>query len=130
MRALKIVLVLMSLILFTPFAFAEKININTADQEILDVALDGIGPKKAQAIIDHRQEHGMFKSVDDLTNVPGIGPKTLEKNRHKITVGEQPASAENKETDKAAPAASSDTATESNAAPQAAPTESTNEPAP
>lgn len=96
MRLLKTLIVFMALALSMPFAWADKININTADQETLDVALDGIGPKKAQAIIDYRNEHGAFKTIDDITNVSGIGPKTLEKNRHKITVGTEPAASTEK----------------------------------
>lgn len=62
-----------------------KININTASLDEL-MTLDGIGEKKAQAIIDYRYENGNFHSVYDLTNVSGIGEKTLEKNLDKITV--------------------------------------------
>ena len=61
------------------------ININTASLEEL-MELDGIGEKKAQAIIDYRYENGYFMSPEDLTNVSGIGEKTLEKNLDKITV--------------------------------------------
>jgi competence protein ComEA len=62
-----------------------KININTASFEELQT-LYGIGPVKAQAIIDYRNEQGFFHSVEDLVNVPGIGPETLEKIRDEITV--------------------------------------------
>jgi len=87
MRLLKTLIIFMALLLSMPFALADKININTADQETLDAVLDGVGPKKAQAIIDYRTKHGAFKVIDDITKVSGIGPKTLEKNRDKITVG-------------------------------------------
>ena len=46
----------------------------------------GIGESKAQAIIDYRDEIGGFKSVDDITNVSGIGEKTLEKIKDKISI--------------------------------------------
>ena len=68
------------------FAAAAPVNINTANLDEL-VALSGIGPAKAQAILDYRKAHGPFKSVDDLKNVKGIGAKRLEKLRSEITVG-------------------------------------------
>ena len=61
------------------------LNINTASAVQL-MELDGIGEVKAAAIIEYRREHGIFKSIDELVNVKGIGEKTLEKNRDKITV--------------------------------------------
>ncbi|CAN5734431.1 hypothetical protein BH24ACT22_BH24ACT22_09110 [soil metagenome] len=54
------------------------ININTADAEELD-ELPEVGPSTAQEIVDHRQANGLFRTVDDLEAVSGIGPKTLEK---------------------------------------------------
>ncbi len=62
-----------------------KININSATAAELD-SLSGIGPTKAQAIIDYRNQNGPFRTIDDLLNVPGIGPKTLETIRDQITV--------------------------------------------
>lgn len=62
------------------------ININTATSEEL-TALNGIGPAKAQAIIDYRNENGYFTSVEELTDVSGIGEKTLAKIRDYITIG-------------------------------------------
>ena len=66
------------------------VNINTASKDEL-VALPGIGPAKAQAILDYRKANGPFKSVDDLRNVKGIGAKRLEKLRPDISVGPAPA---------------------------------------
>jgi len=61
------------------------ININQASLEELD-ALDGIGPSKAQAIIDYRNSHGGFKSIEEITKVKGIGQVTFEKIKNRITV--------------------------------------------
>ena len=61
------------------------VNINTASKDEL-IALSGIGPAKAQAILDYRKLNGPFKSVDDLKNVKGIGAKRLEKLRPELSV--------------------------------------------
>lgn len=63
---------------------AVQVNINTATREELVAKLEHIGPKKAQAIIDYRAQHGQFTHVDQLLLIKGIGPKTLEKNRKKV----------------------------------------------
>ena len=65
---------------------AEKVNINTADAATLDRVLVNIGASKAQAIVVHRKQHGAFKSADELATVKGIGLKTVEKNRDRITL--------------------------------------------
>lgn len=62
-----------------------KININTADMVELD-KLSGIGPSLAQKIIDYRTTNGFFKSIEDITKVPGIGQKLLEAIKNKITI--------------------------------------------
>ena len=67
-------------------AVSAMVNINTADATTLADKLNGIGMKKAQAIVSFREHNGAFKSVDDLVNVPGIGPATLEKNRSIIDI--------------------------------------------
>lgn len=63
----------------------EVININSASKDGL-MTLNGIGESKAQAIIDYREENGGFKSIEDITNITGIGEKTLEKIKDKISV--------------------------------------------
>ncbi|AWL29923.1 ComEA family DNA-binding protein [Acinetobacter defluvii] len=60
-----------------------KVNVNTADLQQLQ-QLNGVGAKKAQAILEYRQQNGKFKNIEDLKNVKGIGPKMLEKNRAMI----------------------------------------------
>lgn len=64
---------------------ANKVNINTASLAELQT-LNGIGEKKAQAIIDYRTKNGTFQSVDQLTEVDGFGEKTVEKLRDSITI--------------------------------------------
>ena len=55
---------------------AERININTASEKMLDT-LPGIGPVIAKRIIEYRQEHGPFQQTTDLSWVEGIGPQKL-----------------------------------------------------
>ena len=62
-----------------------KVDINTADAELLET-LPGIGETRAQAIIHHREQHGLFKRVDDIVAVPGIGAATLEGLRDLVEV--------------------------------------------
>jgi competence protein ComEA len=61
------------------------VNINTADEATLET-LNGVGPVLAAAIIQYRTEHGPFASVDQLDEVSGIGPATLEDLRSQVTV--------------------------------------------
>lgn len=62
-----------------------KININKASIEQLKT-LSGIGNSKAEAILDYRESNGGFKSIDELSNIDGIGSKTLEKLRDKVDI--------------------------------------------
>jgi competence protein ComEA len=64
---------------------APPVNLNTATAEQLDT-LDGVGPTTAQKILTFRQQHGGFSSVDDLTQIPGIGPKKLAALKPQVTV--------------------------------------------
>ena len=66
-------------------AASGKVNINTASADELQT-LSGIGPSKAQKIVDHRLSSGPFESVDGLTEVSGIGEKTLEAIRDQVCV--------------------------------------------
>lgn len=60
---------------------SQTVNINTADAATLAAQLKGIGEKRAQAIVEYRAIHGSFSSIEDLDQVKGIGPATLEHNR-------------------------------------------------
>ncbi|HSG92860.1 MAG TPA: helix-hairpin-helix domain-containing protein, partial [Methylotenera sp.] len=82
----------MKKVVLAPFVFLSLslnavagVNINTATLAELE-SLDGIGPKKALAIIDYRKKNGGFKTVDDLKNVDGIGNTTLENLRKNISI--------------------------------------------
>ncbi|WJH32991.1 helix-hairpin-helix domain-containing protein [Paenibacillus sp. CC-CFT747] len=66
-------------------AGAGKINLNTASlQKLMD--LPGIGESKAKAIIAYREGNGGFKKPEDITKVKGIGPKTYESFKDRISV--------------------------------------------
>jgi competence protein ComEA helix-hairpin-helix repeat region len=79
-------LIISLFILFASVVFAEPVNINYADEDELAESLSGVGPVKAKAIIEYRETNGPFYTADELVNVKGIGPKTLEKNKENITV--------------------------------------------
>ena len=63
---------------------AAPVQLSTATLEQLD-SLPGVGPVTAQKILDYRQKHGAFQSVDELDAVPGIGPKRLDQ-LHELVV--------------------------------------------
>jgi competence protein ComEA len=63
------------------------VNVNTASAVDL-AAIKGIGPAKAQAIVEYREKNGGFKTIDDLKAVRGIGDKMVEQLRPQVTVGE------------------------------------------
>ena len=70
---------------FTTLA-ADTVDINTADHETLVQMLNGIGAARADAIIAYRENNGPFMSVEELTEVRGIGPSILEKNRDILAI--------------------------------------------
>lgn len=64
--------------LFSFNVLAEPVNINKATAKTIAESLKGIGIKKAEAIVKYRKKNGSFKSLTDLSNVHGIGEKTLK----------------------------------------------------
>ncbi len=68
-----------------PGATGALVNINTADEATLET-LNGVGPVLAASIIAYRTEHGPFTSIDQLDEVSGIGPATMEDLRSQVTV--------------------------------------------
>jgi competence protein ComEA len=87
MKLIKALLVAVML-LSGGLVWAGNVNINTADAATLADGLNGVGIKKAQAIVDYRKQHGAFKSVNDLAKVKGINDKLIEKNKDLITLGQ------------------------------------------
>ncbi len=66
---------------------APAVNINTASPAALVELLEGVGPQKAKAIVAYRKSNGPFKKIEDLSQVSGIGVKTIEQNRSRILLG-------------------------------------------
>lgn len=65
---------------------SSQVNINTASAEQISALLKGIGLKKADAIIEYRNNYGPFQTIDELSAVSGIGNATIEKNAHLIAI--------------------------------------------
>lgn len=85
---LVLTLVLALLGAFSPSLWAQeiqKININVASAEELS-QLKKVGPKYAARIVEYRETNGPFKNIEEITNVQGIGDKTLEANKDLMTV--------------------------------------------
>lgn len=71
-------------LVFSLSVWATPVNVNQADAQKIASSLNGVGMVKAQAIVDYREQHGDFKTLQDLAKVKGIGSKTLEKNADDI----------------------------------------------
>ena len=70
----------------TPPPAMAAVNINKADAATLASSLKGVGTSRAQEIVRYREAYGPFKSVDEITEVKGIGKSTLDENRARITL--------------------------------------------
>ena len=76
-----------ALSLLAAFAWAaDRVNINVADAVTLAETLRGVGPNKAAAIVHYRETNGPFLTIDALSEVQGIGARTVEINREIITL--------------------------------------------
>lgn len=86
MKLLNTLILALALLLPLAAPAASPVNINTADKETLITAISGVGEKKAEAIIEYREQHGPFKSVDEITKIKGIGQGILDRNRENLSV--------------------------------------------
>ena len=77
-------LTIVLLLFMATVAFA-KVNINTANVDEL-ATLPGIGPAKAEAIVQYRKDNGKFKKIEELKEVKGIGDKIIEKIKPEASV--------------------------------------------
>jgi len=75
------VIIVSAFISVAGFLHAAPVNVNTADAETLAENIKGIGPKKAQAIINYRKQYGPFKTSEDLVKVKGIGHRIVDLNK-------------------------------------------------
>lgn len=67
------------------YAGQSTININTADKELL-MSIKGVGEKRAEAIIAYRKQNGPFKSIDQLSEIKGLGQYFVDSNREVLVV--------------------------------------------
>jgi competence protein ComEA len=87
-KLLTLFLVIALFTAFIPVLSAQevaKVNINQASADEL-AQLEGIGQKYAERIVEFRTNNGPFQSAEDILKVPGIGPKTYEANKDRITI--------------------------------------------
>jgi len=81
----RLVWVLLFALFLTGNAWAQMVNLNTASKEELQT-LPGVGPQVAERILAYREQHGPFKSIEELLEIKGIGIKKLEKIRPLVTL--------------------------------------------
>lgn len=87
MKSLKSAIAAVALLACGAVFATETVDINTADAQALAEAINGVGLKRAEAIVEYREQNGPFKSVNELVEVRGVGEKSLEKSRDRLTVG-------------------------------------------
>lgn len=87
LKAISLALACLLCGVFTSAFAATPLDVNTATAEQLAAVMTGVGRKKAQAIIEYRNEKGAFSEIDELIFVKGIGPSLLKKNRGYLSIG-------------------------------------------
>jgi competence protein ComEA len=88
MKKLRLVLLAAVAALTISIAHASPVDVNNADAEVLAAGLAGVGPAIAERIVAYREEFGPFRSAEDLLEVRGIGPATLENIRDNVEFGD------------------------------------------
>lgn len=78
------VILIVSMFVASGWISAAPVNVNTADVQTLAKHINGVGQKKAKAIVSYREANGPFKSMADLIKVKGIGQKIVERNKNDI----------------------------------------------
>lgn len=96
MNHLRRLIAVFALLLSTTVFAIEPVDINTADAQAIAQAIQGVGQAKAEAIIAYRNKNGRFSSIEDLAKVKGIGLKTVNKNRDRLTTGTKTAAVNTK----------------------------------
>ncbi len=81
MKLLRVLAIALLLGLGMSVAQAEPVDINTADVQTLADNINGVGVKRAEAIVAYREEHGPFTTIESLAEVKGIGAGIIEANR-------------------------------------------------
>ena len=83
-RAMGAALLLAGVLAGPVLAAPDSVNINSANAETLAEVLNGVGLTKAQAIGEYREQHGAVRDAYELSNIKGIGERTVEKNEARI----------------------------------------------
>ena len=86
MKALRLIALCAALTCAGTVQAAEPVDINSASAETLAATINGVGMKRARAIVEYRTQNGPFRSVDELAEISGIGSRIIEQSRDKLTV--------------------------------------------
>jgi competence protein ComEA len=81
-------LALSLMLTLSAMADSNRVNLNTASAEQLAMSLTGVGQSRAEAIVRYREQYGAFEHIDELINVAGIGLRTVDINRDRLTLSD------------------------------------------